>query len=92
MSKNKLQEKSSLRDTINGITERLISELQGEELTPMEKLAFLKTLLPYSVGKLPTAAVNLQYYGGQPFSGRIVELSEDGGQKEEDTYLSDLSL
>ena len=87
MSKDKKQLKRvNLRDTINTITEKLIAELQGEELTPMEKLAFLKTLLPYSVGKLPTAAVNFQYYSGQPYSGRIVELSEDGGRKEEDEF------
>ena len=72
----------NLRATINEITEQLITELQGAELTATEKIAFLKTLLPYSVGKLPTAAVNYQIYSGQPTSGRVIELSENGGSEE----------
>lgn len=82
MGKNeKPQTQQNLRATINEITERLITELQGAELTATEKIAFLKTLLPYSVGRLPTAAVNYQIYSGQPTSGRVIELSEDGGNK-----------
>lgn len=46
---------AALRDTINEITERLINDLQSETLTPTEKLAFLRTLLPYSIGRLPNA-------------------------------------
>ena len=70
----------SLRDNINQITEQLITELHEAELTASEKIAFLKTLLPYSVGKLPTASVNVQIgRNGQPTSARVVELTENGG-------------
>lgn len=71
---------TTLRDTINEIAEQLIAELHGAELTASEKIAFLKTLLPYSVGKLPTASVNVQIgRNGQPTSARVVELTENGG-------------
>lgn len=64
LPKNK-EEKRELRDTITRLTERLIQELQEEELKPMEKLALLKALLPYSVGKLPTAIIS---YSASPDS------------------------
>lgn len=86
MSKNKVQEQGqrvSLRSTINEITEQLITELQGAELTATEKIAFLKTLLPYSVGKLPSVAVNYDIYRGQPLSARIIEPTTGGGLTEE---------
>lgn len=88
---------SSLRDSINELTEKLIEELMEEKLTPTEKLAFLKALLPYSVGRLPNAAVNYKVYGsvnvagnnnstavgsGQPTSARIIEPTKDGGIEE----------
>lgn len=79
MKKKEVKNKS-LRSTINEITQRLIEELQGAELTPLEKLALLKTLLPYSVSKLPTAAVNYEIYRGQPLSSRLIEVTEDGGE------------
>ena len=69
----------SLRDTINELTESLIVELSEETLTPMEKLALLRTLLPYAVGKLPNVAVNLAIRNGQPTSARIIEPTKDGG-------------
>lgn len=77
----KQEEKQNLRKTITELTEQLIKELQEEELTPMDKLALLRVLLPYSVGKLPTALVNYSIYSGQPTSARIVELTDEGGQK-----------
>ena len=83
---NKLQKQEqapSLRGTINQITEQLITELHGAELTPSEKIAFLKTLLPYSVGKLPSAVINYDMFRGQPFSGRIIEPTNRGGMTEE---------
>lgn len=83
---------NSLRGTITQITEQLIAELQGENLTPSEKISFLKTLLPYSVGRLPNAAVNYQIRSGQPTSGRVIELSEDGGRKDEGGFFSSLSM
>ena len=72
---------SSLRESINEIAERLIDELKEEQLTPMEKLAFLKALLPYSVGKLPNVALNYDYCSGQPTSARIIEPTPDGGRE-----------
>jgi hypothetical protein len=78
-----LTETGTLRATINGITQRLITELQEAELTPMEKLSFLKVLLPYSVGKLPTAMINYQMCSGQATSARVVELTKDGGRSGE---------
>lgn len=72
---------SSLRESINEIAERLIGELREEQLTPMEKLAFLKALLPYAVGKLPNAALNYDYCSGQPTSARIIEPTPDGGKE-----------
>ncbi len=83
---------NSLRGTITQITEQLIAELQGENLTPSEKISFLKTLLPYSVGRLPNAAVNYQIRSGQPTSGRVIELSEDGGRKDSSSILEDFPL
>jgi len=74
-----IQSRTGIRDTINDLTERIISELQEEKLTPMEKLALLKTLLPYAVGKVPTVAVNYRIRNGQPTSGRLIEPTEDGG-------------
>lgn len=74
----------SLRSTINQITEQLVTELHGEELTPSEKISFLKILLPYSVGKLPSAVINYDMFSGQPLSGRIIEPTEGGGLTEED--------
>lgn len=73
-------QQTSLRGTINEITERLIGELQEEPLTPQEKIAFLRTLLPYTVGRLPTAAVNYQIWRGQPTTARIIEPTSEGGQ------------
>lgn len=72
---------SSLRDTINELTERLINELKEANLTPTEKLAFLKALLPYAVGKLPNAALNYDFCSGQPTSARIIEPTPDGGRE-----------
>lgn len=57
-SKQKPDNGNNLRETITGMTESLLREIRKEELTPMEKLALLRILLPYSVGKLPTAVVN----------------------------------
>ena len=82
----------NLRSTINEITEQLITELQGAELTATGKISFLKTLLPYSVGKLPTAAVNYQIFSGQPTSGRVIELSENGGRKDTSSILENFPL
>lgn len=73
------QERASLRTTISEITEQLIQELHQEDLTPADKIALLRVLLPYSVGKLPTALVNYSVYSGQPTSARVIDLSEDGG-------------
>ena len=72
---------SSLRDTINELAERLINELKEANLTPAEKLAFLKALLPYAVGKLPNAALNYDFCSGQPTSARIIEPTPDGGRE-----------
>lgn len=77
---------SSLRESINEIAERLINELKEEQLTPMEKLAFLKALLPYAVGKLPNAALNYDFCSGQPTSARIIEPTPEGGKKAEKSW------
>lgn len=71
--------KPNLRGNITVITEELIAELREQELTPSEKIAFLKTLLPYAVGKLPTALVNFAVISGQPVSARVIEPTKDGG-------------
>lgn len=77
-------QKPNLRGNITEITEELIVELRGQELTPSEKIAFLKTLLPYAVGKLPTALVNFAVISGQPISARVIEPTKDGGIKKGD--------
>lgn len=78
---------SSLRETISELAESLINDLKGETLTPMEKLAFLKALLPYAVGKLPNVAINYDFCSGQPTSARIIEPTPGGGKKAEKSWL-----
>lgn len=85
MSKKQLpqpEQKASLRGTISDVTEQLLQELLSMELTPADKISLLRTLLPYSVGKLPTALVNYSVLSGQPTSARVIDLSEDGGISE----------
>lgn len=77
--KQPANQSSQLRGTISDITAELINELKEMELNPMEKIALLRTLLPYSVGKLPTALVNFSLLSGQPTSARVIELSGEGG-------------
>ena len=81
---------SSLRDTINELTQQLIDELREETLTPMEKLALLKALLPYAMTKLPTAVLNYAYSSGQPTSARIIEPTPDGGKAAGKNSWSDI--
>lgn len=81
-------ESSSFREAINELAQELIKELREEKLTPMEKLSFLKAILPYAVGKLPNAAINYDYCSGQPTSARIIEPTPDGGSRDwADNYL-----
>ena len=83
MAKRQTAKKIGIRETITDLAEQLVDELRQEELTPMEKLAFLRTLLPYAVGKLPNALVNYAIgYNGQPTSARIIETTEDGGERD----------
>jgi hypothetical protein len=77
--KQPANQSSQLRGTISDITAELINELKEMDLNPMEKIALLRTLLPYSVGKLPTALVNFSLLSGQPTSARVIELSGEGG-------------
>lgn len=73
-------ENNDLRSTINEMAAKLIEELKEEELSTSEKLAFLKAILPYSVGKLPNAVLNYEKgANAQIFSARIIEPTKDGG-------------
>lgn len=85
--KNEPEKRTPIRETISDITADLITELREMELQPMEKIALLKALLPYSVGKLPTAAINYSVCSGQPTSARIIELSKTGGKTDESLWL-----
>lgn len=56
----------SLRDIINETAEHLIEELRDEVLTPGEKLRLLSTLLPYTMGRLPSPHIRNQWDDTKP--------------------------